>query len=754
MYQVIRRNNLDINDHQMEFNYQKYFDKPISHGIPLRDRLTDAFAYFPSEQFEVTDFVDQSTDDVEIDDTNRETRKIAQNILNQMRPQSWSPAEAQFIYNELLDSQSLIAINRLNKDITEPWTIMKTNHIDPLESRHRCKLVEIKRRLNREEQKVKNRIERRLQRMYDSERGTNSAICNLRSVHPLTEYSAYLERMMHHKIEIPDRFDVCNSEPYTMGDAYMPMKIMARYYRRDSRNRKTVDVANLIDTMSITLLDLHSVRSKTMFCLHICMPNRREGITVIDQVSYTLNTVVNSSHLSQYLIYYGTTCNYSIYTLFDPIEATLCHLVYALLEPELKRMVFYSPRHILNSIMMLATRTDAIKGLLLRAANISESELLEFANGNNSDDNDDESTQSKSTRSTRSTKSTKSTKSKSKTKSVTESKIEIMERLSKVFDVLYCIREGFLDNHNIISECIMDLWPKLNMIACEIRGQDNLLLTHLKNILSTKLKGITIYSPVFAISEAVIGYNIECHPNNQYIMDPSQAYFEFLEINDDYFRMHKTDLHAKSIRKLKNDHLYELVISNDHTDTLRQITGDIIKICGYSSGVPIVMPICREIELIYSHHQTSDENTSVIESKIITPLDIDQIFQQSHLDVLEYCFRKTNATYRFYLELHSFDYEEADDASTQHTRYKVRNSVTETRAHYRLTRLLVHDPDVKIGERNIENVEVRIVEPETFNKIIKLRTTKSIDPNTIRISRRVVDESEIEILKSAIVHQL
>jgi GH3 auxin-responsive promoter len=728
-------------------DYTTQFDEPITqyndvrHGIPLRDRLTDAFAYFPAEQYEYTGYIDSQSGDPdprqeqfeELDEDTKKTRKITRSIMAQMRGANMSPGETQFIYAELLDSQALIIINRLKKNITQPWTVMKNKHIDMIEARHGCKLVNVKSHLSKEEMKVKRRLERRLQKMYDMERGKYSEVCNLKTAHRLTDYADYLKRIQEHRIEIPDRFDISGAEPYCMGTSYLPMKMMARYYRRGKRNER-IDVSGLIDLTCIALLDLHSIRSKTMFCIHICIPNRRDGITVIDQVSYSLNAVVHSSHLSQYLIYYGTTTNYSAYTIFDPLEATTYHLVYALLEPEMKRMVFYSPRHALSAIEILATRTDRIKELLLIAANISETELLEHSH---EETEDDESKHSKSEKS--------------------RSKVEILDRLAQVFDVLYCINKGFTTNRNIISECITDLWPKLNMVACEIRGQDTLLLRNLHNTLSTKHKGISIYSPFYAIPETVVGYNIECHPDNQYVLDPSQAYFEFLEVDNSYFRTEKTDLKARSIRKLKKGSYYELVVSADHTDTIRQMTGEIVRICGYSESVPILTPICREIELIYSYCQDPTDKESVI-SKIITPGDIDQIFIQSDLDVREYCYRKVNTSYKFYLELHRFDYDVVADeeSNNQRKRYKITDSVKETRALYRLSRLLIPGYDSKSTpiRPNITDVEVRIVDPSTFAKIILNRNINSIDPNTIRVCRRIVDEYEINILKNTIVHQL
>jgi hypothetical protein len=435
------------------------------HGIILRDRLTDIFAYYPSDEFVYNGFIDPDCGDPNpgeeygYEDNTKQNKKLVQKIMRTMQQTNLNPGETEFIYSELLNSQSLIVINKFKTNLTQPWSTMKAYHIDPLEARHNCKLVSIKSKMTKEEKKIKRRIERRLQRMYRNE--TTQLYNFSNCAHPLTDYRFYLKRILDHKIEIPDRFDISNASPYSMNSSYLPIKLMARYYRRKSSSpslkRKIVNTDDLIDTMGITLLDLHSVRSKTMFALHISKPSKRDGITVADQISYSLNTTMYSANLSQYLIYYGTTTDYRVYQIHNPLRAMIYHISFALLEPEMKRGVFYSPRHILDTIEIMAEYTEEIKQTILQVSNLTEEDLLahilddietDTDNDDNNNDNNDDNDLSHTNK-----------------KSVQRKDPILLERITHVFDVLYCIKEGYTKNRNIISECLSDLWPKLTMFA-------------------------------------------------------------------------------------------------------------------------------------------------------------------------------------------------------------------------------------------------------------------------------------------------
>lgn len=748
-------------------DYNQQIDQPLgstnnygnydNYGIPVRDRLTDIFAYFPSSEKIYTGIPGQSNDDDDIninndgdnilDEPDRKNKKIMSNILNTLNKSNLRPEEAEFIYAEILDSQALMAINNFKNIISNPYLNMKINHIDKLERIYGCKIINTtsKTKIKSRDFKIKKRIDKRLREIY-LQSSSSDFIKSKTLVQPLTDYKFYLKRIIDHKIEIPDRFDISYAEPYNMNNSYLPIKIMARFYKRSTytNSKKLININsdNLLDTMSMTLIDLHSVRSKTMFAFHISKPSKRDGIMVCDQFSFSLNTAIHNSSLSQYLINYGTTKNYNIYTINNPLHAMIYHISYALLEPDLCRMMFYSVRHILDMIEIMVEYIEEIKKTLIDISGIKESDLFAYSHSQ--------------------TKKQTKKGSNPDSDNIDYLDTDLLNRIIHISDVLYCIKESYAIDNNIISECFKSLWPKLNLLGCEITGSDRLYLNIVNTLLDTKSNGITIYSPVFAIPETVVGYNLECKSNNSYILDPSKAYFEFIEINDEYFTNNKTDIKTKSFRNLGKNKLYELVVSSYHTDTVRMATGSIVRIDSYSDAVPIVIPICREIELIYSMSNTI--------TKIITPENIDLLMLDLNLGVKEYCFRKDNTCYKFYVELDKSMYikkRSNSDSDSDNIIYNVSPEVKNSRLLYRLERLLILDYDLdknkldknkldknkKLSNKSITNIEVRVVNPETFSKIIEMRTVDTINVSRIRIARRIEDLHEISILKKEIIYQ-
>jgi hypothetical protein len=766
------------------------------HGIPIRDRFTDIFAYFPSDEVTAIgphqhDHYDERDNFVltELGSDTLNDAKMAVNILRGLNKSNLDPVELQFIYCEILDSMALIMIKDYKKAISQPWLTMKTHHIDPLEKSRNCKLITIiNKKLTDGELRVKKRVERRLNRIGNED---NKSISKL-SIHSLTDYRFYVKRILDHHIDIPDRFDISSAEPYSMNSSYLPIRLMAKYYKRIKNKSGLVSSSinlldsqihrSIIDLTPVYLFDIHSVRSKTMVAVHISKPSKKDGITVSDQMSYLLYVALSNEKLSRYLAYYGTS-NFSVYYINDPLQAMICHISYALLEPDMRRAVFYSPKQIVDMIEILAEYTDQIKKNMLSITGHTETDISTYIID---------------------TKDTKDIKEE-------DSGDQIFERIIYVTEVLQCIKEtanGISGiSGRIVSECIKDLWPKLSMICCEITAKDSLYLKVASDLLRTNLTGITIYSPIYVIPETVVGYNLECTSSNQYIIDPSKAYFEFLEVDDTYFNSEKEELHAKSFRHLKTGSYYELVVSSYHTDAVRMMTGEIIKICGYRGPTPIVTPICREFELIYCREHNDSKD------RIVAPEQIEAVLMESNLNVIDYCFRRVDATYKFYLELNRSEYIDnkgcdkdnkgcdkdnkgcdkdnkgcdkdnkgcdkdnkgcdkdnkgcdkksifkAKNICTGTIRVKdtavnniigVKDSVKKSRILYRLSRLLIPDYGSQTNSNN--NVEVRIVEPNTFSKLIAMRVVDSVDPATIRIHRRVVDSCEIDVLKGAITHQ-
>lgn len=339
--------------------------------------------------------------------------------------------------------------------------------------------------------------------------------------------------------------------------------------------------------------------------LHTSTQTKHRAIPVTDQVSFSLNVLLNNE--SQYLKCFGIS-DLSIYTIRDPIESMKQHLN-SVLKSKSKptRGIFYSVRQIYDLISML-----------------------------------------------------------------------------KSMDV-----------------DIDDFVKDFEILCCNLLSSDRLYMKIVKKIFNCP-----IYCPVFAIPEATIGYDL--HFNGTYTLDPSSAYFEFVEVNESYFKdkLNKT----KSFRNLEIGGLYEIVVTNIHTDCIRALTREIVKIVNYDGYTPVLLSICRKAELIYTN------------INIITTLDLERVFEESGLSVIEYGFRLDGSMYKFYLEL-----EGKFDKSSNIT--------------------------AKLRELLNTNTEVRIVEPNTFRSIIESNKIDAIDPYCYRLCRSIEDVDSMDLIKKSIIYQ-
>ena len=729
------------NDHIVN-NFYEYNQQ----GIPVRDRLTDIFAYYPSNELMWTgkaEYIDRVGDVIEAPDPNDAAMAMLKRMNADMayeekghnsrktkKESTKDRFEKQMLYAEILDSMALIELNRFRERISMPWTTMEMMHLQNMERHHHIKLIKRKPKktdkvqLSKEEKRQK-RMKKKLNKM---------GIETLEGVHPLTSYQKYLERIKSNTIDIPDRYALSYAEPYIGGarGAYYPVKITAIIQKR----LKTSDA---IDLLPIHLFDMQYPRSPTMLCMHMSEPLNRNGISATDHITFGLYYALANDHIRRYLSEYCVS-SIGTYRITDEQEAMLMHMTYALLRDDLQRMIFYTPRQAIEFFRLLVS--DEIKEYLYEVTEITEEQLLEFeayVDENGNADEDDKSANDKSA-------NNRGQKFKNPL---------VLERLSEIMDVLYALSQA--KKKSVITECLKQLWPELSIIGFECGHYDRTYADYLKQYLDQHM----IYcSPIYAVAEAIVGYDIGQSEgsNGSYLLDPSKAYFEFIEINDNYFNKHKSALKVKSFRRLQIGSLYELVITSYLTDSIRSMTNEIVRVYGYDNSVPIVKPICRESDIIYSRcdDMSSNGGADADVSRIITLDQIEDVFVESKLNVIDYCFRKVKTSYKFYIELDPNCYEhKSNDSNVIDVVKDVKNS----HIKYRLLKLLVigrdeYDRrDVVNVSRNIEDVETRIVSPGTFRELIEMRTIDALDSAMCRINKRIVDEHEIEKLKSNIAYQ-
>ena len=674
------------------------------YGIRTRDQLEDIFAY-TSDRLEnrlnhqnnrYADYVEYDDSsaygtDLDADDRTKKVRVVTQNMLNNI--QNMDPSDFQIVYAELLDTSNLITIKNFRHATSNPWIMMKECHIDPLEALHKCRLVDVS------------------VRSINGKKHTTIRAVGLKM------YVNYLSRIIDHDIDIPDRFDVSNAPPHTMGSTYLPIKLIARYYSRCKTNSGNSGNP-VIDTTSIALMDLHSIRSKTLFCFHISKPSKRDGIIVSDQLSFSIYTALCTPNLASYISIYGVS-SLSTYYTNNPHSAMMCHMAYALLEPDLRRMAFSSVRQIVDFIKLLEEYDD-VKKILCTVAGVTDQDIEDYVDSESTESTEDD--------------KTKNDKHASRARHTKHAKHAYhLERTIEVLDLLKELsRSKTKSNNPDLLKYVLKLWPKLSIVCCEITQTDKLRILKDPILNSLKKHSITLYSPVYAIPESIIGYNLECTEHNAYILDPTQAYFEFIPID-----VHGKKSKAKSFRRLQIGSLYELVVSSIHTDCVRQMTGSIVRVISYYEAVPVLEPVCRESELIYANNEDADADTDIDNThRLITPPDIDDVFARSDLIIIDYCFRIDGSCYKFYVEL--LDY--VKDKKTNKT--DIGSAAKKSGIKYGLYKLIGSD-----------KVEIRVVEPNTFQNIRNMRTIDAIDPYRIQVGRIILHDAEITLLKNSIVYQ-
>jgi len=700
-------------------DYVPNYAPNYAYGIRTRDQLEDIFAYtsdrlenrFNNNHNKFADYVEYDDSsaygtDLDADDQTRKVRVVTQNMLNHVQTlnnvQNMDPSDFQIVYAELLDTSNLIIIKNFRHATSNPWIMMKAGHIDPLEASHKCRLVDVS------------------VRSMNGKKHTTISAVGLRS------YTNYLSRIISHDIDIPDRFDVSNAAPHTMGDTYLPIKLIARYYGRCKSNQPNSSNP-VINTTSIALMDLHSIRSKTLFCFHISKPSKRDGIIVSDQLSFSIYTALCTPNLASYISIYGVS-SLSTYYTNNPHAAMICHMAYALLEPDLRRMVFSSVRQIVD-FMKLLEEYDDVKKILCATAGVTDQDIENYVDSESTESADDD--------------KTKHDKHASQARHAyhIERTVEVLDLLKELSKLKS--KSKTKSNKPDLLKYAIKLWPKLSIVCCDITQTDKLRILKDPILNSLTKHRIILYSPVYAIPESIIGYNLECTERNTYILDPTQAYFEFIPI--DINKRPK----AKSFRRLQIGSLYELVVSSIHTDCVRQMTGVVVRVTSYYEAVPVLEPVCHVSEIIYAKNANAynddaddvdaddvddaDDNNGC---RLITPPDIDDVFIKSELSIIDYCFRKDGMWYKFYVEL--LDY--VKDKKTNKT--DITTAAKKSGIKYGLARLIGSD-----------KVEVRVVEPNTFQNIRNMRTIDAIDPYRIQVGRIIVSDAEITLLKNSIVYQ-
>lgn len=247
------------------------------------------------------------------------------------------------------------------------------------------------------------------------------------------------------------------------------------------------------------------------------------------------------------------------------------------------------------------------------------------------------------------------------------------------------------------------LWPELKVIVLLKDCYFNICTKRAKKFTSD----IKLYSPVYFTPEVTIGYNIDSNKNT-YLINPTKAYFEFLPIECLLNRNSQNSKSLKSIRSLKIGSYYSIAISTSFYK--RYTVGEIVKVVDYYNGVPEILPICRESDLI------------IYDNDVITP-DVIETELVKIFDIVDFCYISDGKTLKLYIELEKHNYL-CDGTNC----YDVKEDVKK-----------INVDDI----RNKMKIEIRIVKSNVFEKLRKTKFSEYTDPSLLTMNR-MIDSSQLK----------
>uniref|UniRef100_A0A0B6YSS8 GH3 domain-containing protein n=1 Tax=Arion vulgaris TaxID=1028688 RepID=A0A0B6YSS8_9EUPU len=135
------------------------------------------------------------------------------------------------------------------------------------------------------------------------------------------------------------------------------------------------------------------------------------------------------------------------------------------------------------------------------------------------------------------------------------------------------------------------IWPELHIAMGADTGTFDLYADKLR---SGYLKGVPLYSPIYAASEGLLGINIwpNQHPT-RYLLHPRTQFFEF--IPDDL--MDQDQPNTLLLHQVKEGSIYELVITNPSC-LYRYRFGDVVRVVGFHNQCPIVEFMYRKGQIL------------------------------------------------------------------------------------------------------------------------------------------------------------
>ncbi|CAK9161391.1 unnamed protein product [Ilex paraguariensis] len=295
---------------------------------------------------------------------------------------------------------------------------------------------------------------------------------------------------------------------------------------------------------------------------------------------------------------------------------------------------------------------------------------------------------------------------------------------------------------------ITRLWPNAKYIDVIVTGT----MSQYIPTIDYYSGGLPLVCTMYASSECYFGVNLSplCKPSEvSYTLIPTMAYFEFLPLNQ---KDGGTDSHSETTPENPKEHHklvdltdvklgqeYELVVTT-YAGLYRYRVGDILRVAGFKNKAPQFNFVCRKNVLLSIDSDKTDEvelhNAVTNASKNLLPFDANLIEYTSYADT-----STIPGHYVLYWEI-GF----SNGAVTT-----IPPSVFEDCCLTMEESLNSVYRQGRVSDKSIGPLEIKLVESETFDKLMDYALNNGASINQYKAPRCVKFAPVVELLNSKVV---
>ncbi|XP_073157247.1 indole-3-acetic acid-amido synthetase GH3.6-like [Henckelia pumila] len=277
------------------------------------------------------------------------------------------------------------------------------------------------------------------------------------------------------------------------------------------------------------------------------------------------------------------------------------------------------------------------------------------------------------------------------------------------------------------------LWPNIKFINAIVTGT----MSQYVPILDYYGNGLPIVSNIYGSSECFFGINLNplCKPSDvSYTFIPTMAYFEFSPVNKNDGEEHEELVDLVDV-KLGQE--YEVVVTT-YAGLYRYRVGDVLRVAGFKNNAPQFNFVCRKNVILSIDSDKTDEteiqNAVAKAASHLIPFNLSVADYTSYADTTQ-----VPGHYVLYWELSQIgsSSNSVPPIVFQNCCFTIEESLASTYRQHRNSKV-------------ISNLEIRIVEAGTFDKLMDHAISLGSSNNQYKTPRCVKSEPIIELLNSSV----